>query len=104
MLFPPQVFVVLSLKKNMQEAGCVCVCVFYKGEVTHGGHSSGQHQLSECEVQPQAKASLPVGVNLTPLIYPHTHTATEPGATLAHTRLPPSKRCALHSAGTSPSL
>lgn len=27
MLFPPQVFVVLSLKKNMQEAGCVCVCV-----------------------------------------------------------------------------
>ncbi|KAK1899023.1 L-lactate dehydrogenase B chain [Dissostichus eleginoides] len=32
------------------------VCV--NGE---GGHSSGQHQLSECEVQPQAKASLACG-------------------------------------------
>lgn len=93
------------VKKEHAGGGvCVCVCVFYKGEVTHGGHSSGQHQLSECEVQPQAKASLPVGVNLTLLVYPHTHTATEPGAALAHTRLPPSKRCALHSAGTSPSL
>lgn len=46
------------LCKNMQEGVCgllMCVC---EGDVTHGGHSSGQHQLSECEVQPQAKASL----------------------------------------------
>ncbi|CAB1452455.1 unnamed protein product [Pleuronectes platessa] len=28
-------------------------------EVNHGGRSSGQHQPSECEVQLQAKASLP---------------------------------------------
>lgn len=36
------------------------------------GHGSGQQQLSECEVQPQAKASLPFGINLTLLLHPHT--------------------------------
>lgn len=52
------------------------VCV---REVTHGGHSSGQHQLSECEVQPQAKASLACGdkpdrPHPPTHTHPHTHT------------------------------
>lgn len=35
----------------------VCVCVYvFAGEVTHGGHSSGQEQLLESEVQPQVKS------------------------------------------------
>lgn len=53
---------------------CVCVC---EREVTRGGHGSGQHQLSECEVQPQAKASFACGDKPDPphlLIPSHTHT------------------------------
>jgi len=54
--------------------------------VTHEEHRSGQHQLLESEVQPQAEASLPVGANQTLLIYTHTHTGKEP----VHTHLPSS--------------
>lgn len=49
----------------------VCVCLQGSGPL---GHGSGQHQLSECEVLPQAKASLPVGINLTlPPTYIRAH-------------------------------
>lgn len=67
----------------------VCLCVMRRGEVTHEGHSSGQHQLLKCEVQPQAKASLPVGANLTLL---HTHSVSQ---CLTHTCLLSSKHHAV---------
>lgn len=51
----------------------MCVCV--KREVTRGGQGSGQHQLSECEVQPQAKASFACGDKPDPS-HPLTHTHT----------------------------
>ncbi|KAF3860322.1 hypothetical protein F7725_000577 [Dissostichus mawsoni] len=60
----------------------VCVCEW------GGGHSSGQHQLSECEVQPQAKASLACGDKpdppYPPTPPPHTHRAI----TSPHSHLP----------------
>lgn len=48
----------------------MCLC---EREVTRGGHGSGQHQLSECEVQPQAKASFACGDKPDPP-HPLTHT------------------------------
>lgn len=63
-----------------------------EGEVTHGGHSPGQHQLSECEVQPQAKASLACGDKPDPPVPPTPpHTGPEPGTAPAQSYLPPSK-------------
>lgn len=87
---PLQVFVVLS--KNVLEGlygvlMCVCVC---EREVTRGGHGSGQHQLSECEVQPQAKAFFACGDKPDPP-HPLTHTNTGPEAAPLRFYLPPSK-------------
>lgn len=63
--------------KNVQEGVCsllMCVCVCVKGRWPMGGagHCSGQHQLSECEVQPQAKTSPACGDKPDPP-YPPTH-------------------------------
>lgn len=67
---------------------CVCVC---EGEVTHGGHSSGQHQLSECEVQLQAKGHPAFGDKLDPPHTPtHTHTHRTRTRNIPQSRLPSS--------------
>lgn len=54
-----------------------------------GGHSSGRHQLPECEVQPQAKASLACGDKLDPPL-PPPHARTRRTRTSPHSVLPSS--------------
>lgn len=82
-----------SCAKTCRREYAVSWCVRVReGEVTHGGHSSGQHQLSECEVQPQAKASRACRDKPDPPRTPtHTLAGPEPGAAPTRSYLPPSK-------------
>lgn len=87
---------------------CSCVCVRER-EVTRRGHGSGQHQLSECEVQPQAKASFACGDKPdTPHPLTHTRTHDQKQPLLVFT-FPLQRVCtetahSANSAGTFPSL